>query len=244
MIMKKHEWTQKQAKSAHTPNFGKKFIGEPELLRMMGNVSNKKILELGSGNGYWLELLTKYGAICTGVEISGKQLELANKKNSNISYIQGDITTLNKYGLKKGTYDIILLEHVLLEISSIQKIKSIMVEAYSLLKKSGFIIISDLHPLAPSLNTKNIRVSKNYNYFSSGEIIEVISHRVGGGETIYRDFHWTLSDFISALNQAGFHIIEITEPRPSIKLLRKYPELAYRQIIPMGFWIKAIKPKI
>lgn len=241
--IKKHEWTQMQSKSAHTPNFGKKYIGEPELFRMMGNVSNKKILELGSGNGYWLDLLAKRGAICTGVEISEKQLELVDKNISSIVYLKGDITALSKLKLKKDSYDIILLQHVLLEISSLKKIKKIMEGAFALLKKSGVIIISDIHPFAPSLKSDIVRTAIDYNYFSSGSVFEVVSKRIDGGETIYRDFHWTLSDIFGTLTKAGFYIIEVTEPRPPMKISEKYPELAYRQVIPMSFWIKAIKSK-
>lgn len=239
---KKHSWTKKQAQSASVPNFGKKYIGEPELFKMIGSVKNKKILELGSGNGYWLELLTKRGAECTGIEISEEQLKIAKQSNPEISYIQGDITKLYKYKLEQNTYDIIFLEHVLLEISSIEKIKSTMKESYKLLKKSGIIVVSELHPFAPSAKPGNIRAPKDYNYFSSGSIIEIVSKRVDGGETVYRDFHWTLSDLSGSLTQAGLHIIEITEPRPSLKLAEKYPELSYRHTVPMSFWVKAIKP--
>ncbi|HEX8932420.1 MAG TPA: class I SAM-dependent methyltransferase, partial [Patescibacteria group bacterium] len=144
--LKKHEWTEKQAKSAHTPNFGKKYIGEPELLRMFGNVKNKKVLELGSGNGYWLDLLSRHGAIGTGVELEKKQLELADKSNHRTTYIQGDITKLEKLNLQKNSFDFVLLEHVLLEISSLKKINKIMTDAFGLLKKSGVIIISEIHP--------------------------------------------------------------------------------------------------
>ncbi|MBU4142524.1 hypothetical protein KJ590_00790, partial [Patescibacteria group bacterium] len=76
-----------------------------------------------------------------------------------------------------------------------------------------------------------------------GRVIQIVSKRIDGKETLYQDYHWTLSDLTSSLTQAGFCITEITEPRPSIKLVKKYPELAYRQITPMSFWIKAMKPK-
>lgn len=241
--LKKHEWTEKQAKSAHTPNFGKKYIGEPELLRMFGNVKNKKVLELGSGNGYWLDLLSRHGAIGTGVELEKKQLELADKSNHRTTYIQGDITKLEKLNLQKNSFDFVLLEHVLLEISSLKKINKIMTDAFGLLKKSGVIIISEIHPFAPSSKPDNIRTPNEHNYFSSGSVIQIVSRRLDGKETLYQDYHWTLSDLTSSLTQAGFYISEITEPRPSAKLAKKYSDLAYRQTTPMAFWIKAVKLK-
>jgi len=242
--MKKHDWTKKQAKSASIPNFGKKYIGEPYFLKLIGEVRNKKVLELGSGNGYWLEMLSKKGAICTGIEIAEKQIILARNKDSSkrIKYIRGDITDLKKYNLAFNNYDIVFLEHVLLEISSIEKLERIFARAYNLLKKGGILIISDLHPFAPSSKPENIRTDKKYNYFSSGKVIEVVSLRIDGKETIYKDFHWTLENIITSITKSGLHITGIIEPKPSIAFTKKYPQLMYRLKTPMSFMIKAIKP--
>ncbi len=242
--MKKHGWTSKQVRSASIPNFGKKYIGEPYFLKLVGEVKNKKILELGSGNGYWLELLSRKGAICTGVEIAEKQISLARNKNTakKIKYIRGDITNLEKYNLKTNNYDVMFLEHVLLEISSIKKLERIFSGAYKLLKKGGILAVADLHPFAPSSKPVNIRTDKGYNYFLSGKIIKVISKRIDGKETIYRDYHWTLENIVQSITKSGLQIIEIIEPRPSIKLAKKYSQLTYRLTKPMSIMIKAIKP--
>lgn len=240
--MKKHEWTSKQVKSASIPNFGKKYISEPYFLKLIGGVKNKKVLELGSGNGYWLEILFKKGAICTGIEIAEKQINLARHKNATIEYIKGDITNLKKYNLKIDNYDVVFLEHVLLEIPSIKKLEKIFSGAYRLLKRGGMLAIADLHPFAPSSKPENIRIDKKYNYFLSGGIIKVISKRVDGKETIYKDFHWTLQDIVESITKSGLQITKIIEPRPSVKLARKYTQLAYRLTKPMSIMIKAIKP--
>ena len=118
-----------------------------------------------------------------------------------------------------------------------------MVDAFALLKKSGVIIIGEIHPFAPSAKPDNIRTPNEYNYFSSGSIIQIVSKRIDGEEILYQDYHWTLSDLTNSLTQAGFYISEITEPKPSNKLTKKYRHLAYRQTTPMAFWIKAVKLK-
>jgi len=242
--MKKHEWTKKQVESASIPNFGKKYIVEPYFLKLVGKVKNKKVLELGSGNGYWLELMSKKGALCTGVEISEQQINLAIGKDTakKIKYLRGDITNLKKYHLKIEGYDVILLMHVLLEIPSVKKLERIFRDAYKLLKKNGIIAIADLHPFAPSSKLENIITNKEYNYFSSGKVIKVISSRIDGGKIIYKNFHWTLADIINSITKSGLLISEIIEHKPSLKLAKKYPQLAYRLKAPLGIMIKAIKP--
>lgn len=240
---KKHKWTKRQAKNALVPNFGKKYVTQPALLKLIGVVKNKRVLELGSGNGYWLELLSQRGASCTGVEISKKQINLAKERNSSpkIRYIQGDITNLEKYNLKSNSYDVVFLEHALLEISSIKKLEKIFNGIYKLLKKDGISVISDLHPFAPSAKPDNLKTSKKFNYFSSGDIISLVSKRIDGKEISYKDFHWTLGDIVKPITKSGLKIIEIIEPRPPVKIANKYAQLAYRLKTPMSIMLKVIK---
>lgn len=186
--------------------------------------------------------MSRKGAICTGVEIAEKQINLARNKNTAIKYIKGDITNLEKYNLKIDNYDVIFLQHVLLEIPSIKKLEKIFGGAYRLLKTGGILAVADLHPFAPSSKPENIKTYGKYNYFQSGGIIKVISKRVDGKETMYKDFHWTLQDIVESITKSGLQITKIIEPRPSVKLARKYTQLAYRLIKPMSIMIKATKP--
>ena len=55
------------------------FGSTEEKLRLLGNVKGKIVLELGCGGGQCAISLTKKGAICTGIDVSAKQLEYAAK---------------------------------------------------------------------------------------------------------------------------------------------------------------------
>lgn len=236
-----HAWTKRQTKSASVPNYGKLYVGKPALLKAIGKVKGKKILELGCGSGFWLRILFAKGAKCTGIDNSKTQIEnaLSQSKREGINYIIGDVSSLKM--LKANSFDVVLLEHVILEVPKLAKIKKIMEEAFRVLKKHGFVVISDLHPFAPNAGSDNIRLLKGYHYFKSGALFKIISKRVDGKETFYCDYHWTLQDFCDSITDAGFRIVKITEPRPSAKLARKYPPLRYRETIPSGFMIKAVK---
>ena len=238
-----HKWTKDQVKSAQVVNFGKKYIWKPTLLKLIGEVQHKKLLELGSGNGHWLELFSTQGALCTGVELAKNQIQLAREKNTDhsITYIEGDITKLDKLPLKSNSYDIILLEHVILEIESTNKLKKIFNGAYNLLKTGGILVVSDLHPFAPALRPKNMKIDTSFTYFSSGKTIEIISKRIDGQEILYKDYHWTLEDICDSITQSGLKLISIIEPKPTPALAKKYPELAYRLETPMGIMFKAVK---
>ncbi|MBP6942716.1 MAG: class I SAM-dependent methyltransferase [Candidatus Buchananbacteria bacterium] len=242
--MQTHSWNSRQAKSAQTPNFGKKYIGEPNLLKLLGSLDRKNILELGSGNGYWLELLASKSKTVrlTGIEKEPKQLQLAQqgKFAECITYIQGDITQLKKLPLKSKSFDLVLLEHVLLEIPTRKKLEQVFTGAYQLLKNGGSIIVADLHPFAPSV-VANITTKRDYHYFSSGDVFEIYSRRLDGKKTVYRDVHWTLEDIVQSMTKAGFAITALLEPRPTVAQAKRHPELAYRLTKPMSLMIKAQK---
>lgn len=236
--MRKHVWTKKQVASAQVPNYSKLYVVRPALLKLLDVVKGKKVLELGCGNGFWLRLLTAKGARCTGIDKSKEQIAAAKKENGKIKY---DVMNATALTFKANSFDAILLEKVFLEIPSLRTIRKIMKEAHRVAKKGGIVLVSDLHPIAPNCNLPNVLPSKEYFYFKSGTPIQIISKRIDGKETIYTDYHWTFEDLASAITDAGFKIITITEPRPSKSAMKKYPYLRYRKNDPLSLMIKGIK---
>ena len=239
--MKGHEWSSEQVKSAQKPNYSKLYVVKPALLSLLGNVKGKKILEIGCGTGYWLKILTEQGARCTGLDMSENQIKVAKEDDpeKKIDYFVADAS--KKINLDDDSFDIIFSEHVFLEISDLSDIKRIFKEAYRLLRNNGFLIVSDLHPLAPETNFPNIEVDKEYTYFKSGFPVKIISTKPDGTVTKYIDFHWTFQDLINSMTESGLKVINVLEPTPDEKTVKKYPYLEYRKDKPLALMIKAQK---
>lgn len=238
-----HEWTAEQVHSASTPNFGKVFVTAPNLLRALGDVEGKEVLELGCGNGYWLRLLTRAGAKTTGIDVAENQIAAAklwdDPMTNKIDYRVGDVS--RALGLQ-GTFDIVFFEHVLLEIPDKNDLYTAVRNAADTLKEGGMLCISDIHPFAPSSRPDNIRIADDFNYFDSGAVFEVRSRRIDGEIIYYKDVHWTLTDLAGAITSAGLKITEILEPKPTLEDVKKYPdELGYRLDTPVAIMIKAVK---
>ncbi|MBT4445859.1 class I SAM-dependent methyltransferase [archaeon] len=239
--MKVHKWSEEQVKSAKKPNYSKLYVIAPALMNLIGDVKNKKILEIGCGDGYWLRILNKKGARCTGFDISKKQIKSAESENKEkeIKYFVADGS--EEINLENNSFDVILLEHVILEISELSKIKKIFKQTQKLLKENGFLIVGDIHPFAPETNFPNVEVEKEYNYFKSGFPFKIVSKKPDGSVTRYTDFHWTVQDLINSITETGLKITKILEPTPNKKTVEKYPYLKYRENKPLAIMIKAQK---
>lgn len=240
-----HKWTKKQVESAAIPNYSKLYVIKPALLKLLGNLKRKKLLELGCGNGFWLRILNSKGAVCTGIDKSKNQLEKARveniKRKINISYNLMDISNLR--GVGSNRFDVVLLEKVLLEVPNLSKIRKILKEAFRVTKKGGFVLVSELHPVAVHFNLPNVKPSREYSYFKSGSGIKIASQRAGKGlvKTYYTDYHWTFEDLCNAVTDAGYKITAVSEPRPSESVIKKYPYLRYRKNDPLALMIRAVK---
>lgn len=231
-----HEWTKEQVASAGKPNYGKVFVTAPNLLEMLGDVQGKRVLEMGCGNGFWLRLLARSGADCTGIDLAENQIEAARQwedpTTDSIEYRLGDASQQTDL---HGQYDVVFFEHVLLEIPERTALERAVKNAADALKPGGRLVISDMHPFAPSSRPDSMRVPDDFTYFSSGAPFEIKATSLDGGSTYYKDCHWTLGDITRAITKAGLAIIEIREPLPSDEDIAQYPDhLAYRLKHPMA----------
>jgi len=229
-------WTKKHSKKFKTPNYSKEYFRKPIILKMLGNVRGKHVLELGCGSGYWTRILAHKGAKCVGVDLSREQLDIAKKeereKPLGIKYLLRDVSNLR--GINSGKFDIIFIEFVLLEIPKLNILKNIFRESYRVLKKGGIIFISDMHPFDPIVHDR-FKLPKGFNYFKSGEKMIAYAKQLDGTMIKFFDYHWTLEDYFSSIIDAGFCIEKFKEPRPSNAVVKKVPYLKYRQSLPKDF---------
>ena len=83
---------------------GQRFFPNEELCRFLGrnfNVKKKKInlLELGCGTGSNINAFLHYKMNVTGIDISGKSIEICSKKfpkNKNVKFLKIDMLDIDK----------------------------------------------------------------------------------------------------------------------------------------------------
>jgi ubiquinone/menaquinone biosynthesis C-methylase UbiE len=200
---------------------------DPVVLKVLGDVKNKKILEIGCGNGYFARLLSKKGAKITATDLSQKLLEHALKyektKPLEIKYLTRDAADL--YGIKSKTFDIVVGNMCIMDIKDA---KNAIKEVSRVLKKGGRFIFSITHPVFFNIGqTWVILKDKRKKYFAravckylSTTTDKQILWASGIPATQYHRSVETYIDFLSTVNLLLSDFKEI----PSKKDIKKATE--------------------
>lgn len=114
----------------------------PNMVRILGNVKNKKILDLGCGNGIFGHILAHENASVIGVDGSPTLIAIANKNALvNEKYYVQDV----RKGLPRGLEG---FDHCvsILSIQNMDSIHTVFSSIKSVLKDTGSFHIVTLHP--------------------------------------------------------------------------------------------------
>lgn len=207
------------------------FIGIPAILKLLKNIKGKNILDLGCGPGFLIKTLYKRGARIFAVDNSKEIIKICKEKNININNLKcfvGDATNLNFFSNNK--FDVVIMHMVFLNIPSKNKIEKIFKEVSRVLKKSGVLIFSDLHPVVKMLGgagtEKKITKLPGFSYFRDGSKYKANVLLGDYSRIEFLDSHWKLETYSKFLNKNKMVIEEIIEPKPirldPKKILKNY----------------------
>ena len=222
---------------------------DPTVIRFLGNVRNKEILDLGCGNGYISRRLSRLGAILTSVDSSRRIIDLARKRdpsnNFEINYVQSDAG--NHLSLAGSNFDAVLANMSLMNIQNAQGANN---EAYRVLRKDGKFVASISHPCFDNgrfslwqieKTAYGVTVSRKIrNYRKSFDTM--VEWRVSPDKLVQtRAFHRSLSCYAGTLHSAGFVIANLAEPAPNEEFLEKSPEGQWIEDVPLQLVFEAVK---
>lgn len=215
------------------------------LYHKLGNVQEKKIMNLMGSNGTKAVSLALLGAQVTVVDFSegNRQyaLDLAAEAGVHIEYVLSDVLKLSQEHLT-GTYDIVFAEMGILHYFT--DLKPFFTLICSLLKKDGRLILRDFHPVSTKLissrgTTAKIRKHKvTGDYFDTSLKETEVSYSKYLGDSgdsqkvLLRQ--WNLGEIVTALADSGL-IIKSLEEEPNLSCD------TYDKGIPKTFIITAVK---
>ncbi len=220
------------------------LLEQPAMAKMLPDLSEKTVLDLGCGYGHnCVDFVNNGAKRVIGLDISEKMLDVAKRESADkkIEYVNmsmTDISALNE------TFDFIYSS---LAFHYIKDFDDFVKEIYSILNTGGQLLFSQEHPIITATidgkghfnkNIKGKNVSYTFsNYNESGE------RRIHWYVDDVIKYHRTFSDIINALLKAGFFIDEICEPVPEKWAIEKRPNIIKEYIKPNFLIIKARKNK-
>jgi ubiquinone/menaquinone biosynthesis C-methylase UbiE len=207
----------------------RRIIFNPALFPLIGNVKGMKILDAGCGSGYMSRLLAEKGATVTGVDLSGKFIEIAKQyekeRQLGITYLRANLARLPQ--LSDASFDLVVSIYVLCDVRDCDRAIG---ELSRVLKRNGRLIFLIEHPCfnwntggweripKDSERTEDWLYLKVDNYFKRGT-----QECRWGKLPMLLTFYRPLSDYFHSLKKHGFVVRDLIEPRPKKKSLRDRP---------------------
>ncbi|MGF9976829.1 class I SAM-dependent methyltransferase [Viridibacillus arvi] len=221
------------------PEYGP-FSLDEEQLKLFGNISNQKVLDIGCGSGHSLQYMRNQGANeLWGLDLSTKQIETANNllRNQQVKVSLFESPMEENPGLPSDYFDIAYSIYALGWTVDLQRTLS---NIHNYLKPGGIFIFSWEHPIHDRLAYEQSSFTFNKSYNVEGPEYNEAWHN---NVVIY---HRKLSTYINTLIESGFTIEKViddvklpendTTDNPS-----RWYSTQKAELVPATFIIKASK---
>ena len=132
-------------------------------ISLLSPLKNKKVLDVGCGDGRTAFELIKQGAEVYGIDISKKAINYAKTFVPEGKFSVQDITKTN---FKNEEFDAIILSEVIEHIPPTD-LKLCLIECYGILKREGILVLS-----TPSIKIPLTR--EHFKHYSKAELEEIL----------------------------------------------------------------------
>jgi ubiquinone/menaquinone biosynthesis C-methylase UbiE len=220
----------------------------PNLIRLLGDIKSKKILDLACGQGFFAHKLSELGAEVTGVDISPELIDIAKKGRG--SFLISPAHDLSKLGEQK-------FDHIIniLAIDNIADVGEMLKECARVLEIGGVMHIVLNHPAFrnPSQSSwgyderKHIQYRRLDKYMSESRVKIAMQPgkdadgKVGESTTT---FHRSFQAYFKLFNEAGFVVTNLEEwssNKTSEKGPRQKAEDQSRKEFPLFLYLQLSK---
>lgn len=187
-------------------------IIRPSILRVLGNLQGKTLLDVGCGSGYLTSELAKTATKVVGTDFAPDFIKICQEKYKNQQNLSFQVQDVAKeFGFPNESFDIVLCKMVLQYVDSIDNFAH---ESARLLKSDGKVVVIVDHPFnsqfyyAQSLaGKKNPKYEGLKDYFSREPQTKLsLWDKV--------ELTWypkTVADYMQPFTKAGLYLSDIEE---------------------------------
>jgi len=244
-------WTQQVRKAL---DVYREHFNNPAFFEFLGPLKGKRVLDAGCGEGYNTRIMARMGAKVTGVDISAKLIERAQKEERRqplgIKYIVASFTNLSRF--KDTSFDVVVSTMALGDSPNLAKA---IREFFRVLSSGGELIFSIQHPCFVTKGLswvrdeteKDIKLTVSH-YFDNRPRVEEWKFTYAPPNAkpfVTPAFYRTLSQVFKTLISAGFVLKDLEEPRPPAGACKRFPKMAkWRKHAALFLYIRCQKPDL
>jgi SAM-dependent methyltransferase len=184
----------------------------PTLRRLIGNVKDSSVLDLGCGMGWFCRWAREAGGKnIDGLDISESMLERARsfdlEKSSGITYECKNLETIT---LEPAAYDLVYSSLTLHYLSSIEPL---FMQTFGSLRPNGRFIFSIEHPTMTAPSDPAFKRAENGHVFwpLNNYIEEGLRETEWLGTSGVKKYHRTVETYLMSLIKCGFVLTAVLE---------------------------------
>jgi len=208
----------------------------PNLERIVSLKANESMLELGCGQGYFIEKFSTISNRVTGVDIGKQLIEIAQSKNPKAKFMVGNAEDPKL--LPGQQFDVII---VILAIQNMRDLAAVAKNLSRLIKNDGKVVVVMNHPAfrVPQQSGWGIDPERKIQhrsvaaYMSEMEIKIDMTPGKAANKEMTLSYHRPLQVYSKAFSKEGFGIVKIEEwisHRKSSGLHAKMEDKARKEI--------------
>ncbi len=185
----------------------------------LGEVSGKRVIDIGCGEGRFSRLLGELGADVTGVDITEALVQTARSLGGDReTYLVGDAEDLDE--VASESFDLAVSYIVLVDLLNYGlSIKA----AFRVLRPGGRFVVCNIHPIRSSQPGGWIKRGDERLFYPVDNYWDEGAREFPWWGRSFVNMHRTLSSYLSAFRDAGFILEGLEEPTPSEEQLDVNP---------------------
>ena len=176
---------------------------------LLGEVSGRSVLEVGCGSAPCARWLTAQGAFAVGLDLSAGMLAHGRAANAKTG-IAVPLVQANAERLPFADASFDLACSAFGALPFVPDVRTVFLEVARVLRPGGTWTFAVTHPMRwifpDDPGPDGLRATTSY--FDRTPYVEVDE----SGRATYVEHHRTLGDYVSALDDAGFHLFDLIEP--------------------------------
>lgn len=226
-------------------------VVHPNLIRLLGDLKGKHVLDLACGQGIFSRLMADNGASVVGVDLGKELIDLAEKKNKEytfkVHYYHSGSDDL--YMVKDGTKDLVVC---VLALQNIEKLQETFKEISRVLKKGGRFVAVLNHPVFRNPThthwgydeSQNMQYRRVEEYLSESKIKIDMTPGSKSDKKFTVSFHRPLQVYVKAFSKNSLAVTRLEEwvsHKESQSGPKKHAEDKARKEIPLFLCVETIK---